>query len=129
MPMNERKHLSRRERQIMEIIYRLGRATVADVQQNLDDAPGYSAVRALLGILESKGQLRHFRDGKRYCYEAVVSREKARGTALRDLLHTFFGGSHGNLVAELLDDPVNPPSEQELQVIAALIERSREDGR
>jgi predicted transcriptional regulator len=122
-------HLSRRESQIMEIVYRLGQATVAEVQASLADPPSYSAVRALLGILEAKGHVCHVRDGRRYCYAAVVPREQARGSALRGLLDTFFGGSQSKLVAALLEDPDDRPSAQELEVIAKLIQRSRKAGR
>ena len=120
--------LSRRERQIMEIIYRLGRASVTEVLENLADPPSYSAVRALLRILEEKGHLKHEQDGRRYLYSPVVSREKARGSALRGLLDNFFGGSHSKLMAALLDDPDEKPSEQELELIDRMIRRAREEG-
>jgi BlaI family penicillinase repressor len=113
----------------MEIVYRIGQVTAADVQEELEDAPSYSAVRALMRILESKGHLHHVRIGRRYCYEAVVPREKARRSALRGLLHNFFGGSQSKLVATLLDDGEDCPSEQELEVIAEIIRRSRDKGR
>ena len=85
--------LSRRERQIMDVVYRLGRATAAEVQEGLPDPPSYSAVRALLRVLEEKGHLRHEQDGPRNVYVPTVPRDAARSSAVRALLETFFGGS------------------------------------
>lgn len=129
MTAEAQRHLSRRERQIMEIVYQCGRATVADVQRHIPDSPSYSAVRALMRILEHKGHLRHVRDGRRYLYEAVVTPEKARGAALRGLLRTFFGGSQSKLVAALLEDEGARPSDQELALMHRLIRKAREEGR
>lgn len=95
--------MSRRERQIMDVIWRAGRATATEVHESLPDAPSYSAVRALLAVLVSKGHLRHERDGKRYVYLPLASPAKAGKTALRRLLATFFNNSPANLVATLLD--------------------------
>jgi predicted transcriptional regulator len=129
MRAGHQSQLSRRERQIMEIVYRLGKVTVTEVQVELAEAPSYSAVRALLRILEAKGHLRHTRAGRRYYFEAVVPHETARGSALRGLLDTFFGGSRSKLVAALLDDDHERPSARELEIIAGLIEQSRRRGR
>jgi len=96
-------HLSRRESQIMDIVYELGRASAADVLQRLPDAPSYSAVRALLRVLEDKGHLRHEHDGPRYVYLPTTPRERARETAMRRVVRTFFGGSTERAVAALLD--------------------------
>jgi predicted transcriptional regulator len=96
-------HLSRRESQIMDIVYELGRASAADVLQLLPDAPSYSAVRALLRVLEDKGHLRHEHDGPRYVYLPTTPRERARETAMRRVVRTFFGGSTERAVAALLD--------------------------
>jgi predicted transcriptional regulator len=121
--------LSRRERQIMDVVYRLGDATVADVLRELADPPGYSAVRAFLRILEEKGHLRHKEAGPRYVYSPRVPREKARRSALRGLLHNFFDDSRETLVAALLDDEASRLSPQELENLAGLIERARKEGR
>ncbi|MCP4573641.1 MAG: BlaI/MecI/CopY family transcriptional regulator [bacterium] len=123
-----RSPFSRRERQIMEIIYRLGRASVSDVMEEMPDPPSYSAVRASLRILEEKGHLSHEQVGRRYMYLPVVAREKARGSVLRGLLENFFGGSRSKLVAALLDDPDGKPSEEELEVISRLIKAARREG-
>ncbi len=121
--------LSRRERQIMDIVYRLGRATAADVRENLPDPPGYSAVRAMLRVLEEKGHLTHEQDGPRYVFRATVSVEAARRNALRRLMRTFFDNSLEEAVATLLDVSSSNVSEEELDRLARLIEQVREEGR
>src|SRR6478609_3458667 len=103
MPQNDSDPLSRRERQIMDIVWRHGQATANEVHEQLPDAPSYSAVRALLAVLVNKGHLRHERDGKRYIYLPTASAEKAGKSALRRLLSTFFNNSPADLVATLLD--------------------------
>src|SRR5689334_13115376 len=95
--------LSRRQRQIMDVLYRRGTATAAEVRDELPDAPGYSAVRALLRILEDKGQVRHVERGTRYVYEPVTSRANAGRTAMHRVLHTFFGGVPDEALAALLE--------------------------
>lgn len=95
--------LSRRERQIMDIVYELGRATAAEVHERLPDAPSYSAVRALLRVLEDKGHVRHEHDGPRYVYLPTTPREQARESAMRRVVRTFFDGSTEGAVAALLD--------------------------
>jgi BlaI family penicillinase repressor len=105
----ERGHLSRRERQIIEILYRLGQATAKEVLENLPDPPSYSAVRALLATLESKEMVKHSKEGRRYVYKPSITPKKAKRTALSNLLTTYFAGSPENLVASLLD-----PSDQQL---------------
>jgi predicted transcriptional regulator len=121
--------LSRRERQIMEILYRRGKATAAEVLDELPDPPTYSAVRAALRFLEERGRVRHELDGKRYVYLPLTPRSRARTTALRDLVRTFFGGSTEQVVNALLEE--QKPSPDELARLAALIEKARdeEDGR
>ncbi len=119
--------LTRRERQIVDILYRLGEATAADVQAELPDPPSYSAVRAQLRLLVQKGLATHYEDGPRYVYQPAVAPEKARETALRHLLKTFFGGSPTQAVAALLDD--HPLSEEEYERLAGLIEQARDEGR
>ncbi|HEX9705286.1 MAG TPA: BlaI/MecI/CopY family transcriptional regulator [Gemmatimonadales bacterium] len=124
-----RTQLSRRERQIMDVIYRRGRATAADVHAGLPDAPSYSAVRALLSVLENKGHVRHEQDGPRYVYLPTVPREKARQSALRQLVTTFFDGSAEQAVAALLDLSSTDLSPDELARLARLIAQARKEGR
>ena len=121
--------LSRRERQIMDVIYARGRATVAEVRQGLPDPPTYSAVRALLRILEQKGHLRHEQEGPRYVFLPTVPRHEARQSALRHLLRTFFDGSAEGAVAALLDLEAGELSPEEYDRLAARIERARREGR
>ncbi len=121
--------LSRRERQIMEIVYRDGRLSAAEVLERMPDPPGYSAVRALLRILENKGHLRHELSGTRYVYLATVGKESARRSALRSMVDTFFEGSASKVVAALLDLSRADLSEQELARLSQLIEQARKEGR
>jgi predicted transcriptional regulator len=120
---HEHDPLSRRERQIMDVIWRAGRATATEIHSHLPDAPSYSAVRALLAVLVNKGHLRHERDGKRYVYEPLASQEKAGKSALRRLLSTFFNNSPSSLVATLLD-PKDLHSD-ELARIKALLDQKK----
>src|SRR3954470_11910482 len=106
--------LSRRERQIIDLIYRMGKACVSDVLDRLPDPPSYSAVRALMRILEEKGHLKHEQDGPRYLYLPTVPRAAAQGAALSHLVRTFFGGSTEAAVAALLELPEGGMSEDEL---------------
>ncbi len=122
-------NLSRRERQIMDAIYHLGRATVSDVLDRLPDPPSYSAVRALLRILEDKGHLRHEQDGQRYVYLPTVPRHAARESALKHLLRTFFNNSTESAVAALLDLSGDQMSEAELERLSRLIDQARQGGR
>jgi predicted transcriptional regulator len=121
--------LSRRERQIMEAIYRAGQATATEVLESLPDPPSYSTVRALLRILETKGHLRHVADGTRYVFLPVVAPERARRSAIQSLLETFFEGSREKAVAALLDASRSELSDTELDRISQLIENAREEGR
>ncbi|HSL17511.1 MAG TPA: BlaI/MecI/CopY family transcriptional regulator [Methylomirabilota bacterium] len=121
--------LSRRERQIMEVIYPRGRATAAEVRESLPDPPSYSAVRAMLRILEEKGHLSHSSDGPRYVYRPTVPREEARESALRRVVNTFFGGSPENAVAALLELDDDRLDEDALARIARRIAEARKDGR
>jgi len=122
-------HLSRRERQIMDIIYQQGQATAAEVMENLPDPPSYSAVRAMLRLLEEKGILKHQQDGPRYVYLPTVHREKARQSALKQMLQTFFDGSAEEAVAALLDLSRPRLSGEELDRLSKLIEEARKEGR
>jgi len=121
--------LARRERQIMEIVYRLGQATAADVLAELPDPPSYSAVRAHLRILEDKGHLRHNRDGVRYVFSPIVGRDRARRSALTQVVQTFFGGSAEQAVATLLDLSHEKLTDDDLGRLSALIAKAREEGR
>jgi len=123
------KALSRRERQIMDIIYEMKEATAQQVMERLPAAPGYSAVRALLRVLEGKGHLSHRQDGPRYVYVPRLAKEKARSSELRHLLKTFFDNSTEAAVAALLDISENNLSEEDYARLAALIEKAREEGR
>jgi len=127
--MPDNNTLSRRERQIMDILYRLGSGTAADVQENLPEAPSYSAVRALLRILEEKGHLRHSYDGPRYVYVPIVSRPVAQKSALRQMVKTFFDGSTSNAVAALLDMGAGDLSEKELERLSMIVEQAKREGK
>ncbi|HVS12317.1 MAG TPA: BlaI/MecI/CopY family transcriptional regulator [Thermoanaerobaculia bacterium] len=126
---DERNLLSRRERQILDVVYRLGRASVSQVRDLLPDAPSYSAVRGLMRILEDKGHLRHEQDGPRYVYSPTVSRDEARRSALSHLVETFFGGSVEGAVATLLDLESSAVDDATYRRLAELIERARKEGR
>ncbi|MFZ0589160.1 MAG: BlaI/MecI/CopY family transcriptional regulator [Bryobacteraceae bacterium] len=119
--------LSRRERQIMDIVYAAGRATGSEIQKQLPDELSYSTVRTLLRILEGKGYLRHVEEGLRYVYEPAVPRETARKSALKRILRTFFDDSAQQAVAALLDPKSFHLSPKELDELSALIEKARND--
>ena len=122
------EHLSRRERQIMDVVFRLGKATAAQIMDGIPDAPSYSAVRAMLRILEEKGHLEHEKVGTRYLYKPTISQKKAKKTALRHVLTTFFEGSVSQAMAALIDLSEDL-SEDELDSLTQLIERARQEGR
>ena len=126
---NSQKNLSRRERQIMDIIYQLGQASAAEVLENLPDPPSYSAVRAMLKILEDKGHLRHKQQGPRYVFLPKVSREKAKRSAVKHLLQTFFDGSAESAVATLLDVSRSDLSNADLDRLNSLISQAKKEGR
>jgi predicted transcriptional regulator len=117
--------VSRRERQILDVLYARGRATAAEIQAALPDAPSYSAVRALLRILEEKGHIQHEQDGPRYVYLPTVGRERAKRSALGHLLKTFFDGSAEQAIAALLDSSASRLSDAELERLASLIAEAR----
>lgn len=121
--------LGSRERQIMEVIYRLGRATVAEVLEQLEDPPSYSAVRAMLRILEDKGHLRHEQDGPRYLYLPVVSSERARRSILQDIVKRLFDNSTEKAVAALIESSSARMSDAELERLRRLITAARRQGR
>ncbi len=123
------KSLSRRERQIMDAIYELKEATALQVLERLPSPPSYSAVRALLRVLENKGHLHHRQDGPRYIYVPVLAREKARKTALQHLVRTFFDNSTEDAVAALLDLSEDGLAEADYRRLLELIEKARKEGR
>jgi len=121
--------LSRRERQIMEIVYRRGEASAAEILADLPDPPTYSAVRGLLRVLVEKQHLRHRADGPRYVYMPIVTRERARTKAVADLLDTFFDGSAAQAAAALLGSSRRKLSDEELDELDTLIAEARSKGR
>ena len=121
--------LSRRERQIMDVVYRLGKASVTDVLERLPDPPSYSAVRALMRILEEKGHLTHRQEGQSYIYRPSQARAKAGQSALRRVLRTFFSGSIQEALASHLADSDAKQTPEELEKLAALIRKARKEGR
>jgi len=120
--------LSRRERQIVDILYARGRATAAEVLSALPDPPSYSAVRAMLRILEEKGHVRHEQDGPRYIYLPTIGHENAKKSAMRHMLQTFFDGSASQAISTLLDDQDARLSDAELDRLAGLIAKARKVG-
>jgi predicted transcriptional regulator len=118
--------LSRRERQILDILYARGRATAGDIQAALPDPPGYSATRALLRVLEDKGHVRHTEEGGRYVFAPKVGRDRARAAALKHLLQTFFEGSAADAAAALVNGSAARMKPEELDRLEALIAQARE---
>jgi len=125
---NDHRDLSRRERQILDILYQRGSATAADVQAALPEPPSYSAVRALLRILEEKGHVRHQQDGPRYVYLPTVAHDNAQRSALRHVLQTFFNGSAEQAISALLGDSRGKLSPAELDRLASMIDTARKSG-
>ena len=121
--------LSRREREIMDIVYGLGSATAAEVLEGMPDPPGYSAVRAMMRILEDKGHLTHRHDGPRYVYTPVVPRSAASQSALRQLVQTFFDGSAPQAAAALLDMSDSRLTSDEAAQLTRLIEKAKREGK
>jgi predicted transcriptional regulator len=119
------RHLSKRERQIMDVLYRLERATAADVRAGMPDPPSYSAVRTLLRILEDKGHVRHEQDGVRYVYVPKVAPAKAQRSALKHMLDTFFGGSASRGMAALFE----LSGEEDLRRLQQMIDEARKKGK
>jgi predicted transcriptional regulator len=120
--------LSRRERQIIDILYRRGRATAADVMEDLPGDPSYSTVRTQLRVLEEKGHVRHEEDGQRYVYSPALARGTVRRSALKHLVETFFDGSVEQTVAALLGGEGSRLSQAQLDRIEELIRKARKEG-
>ena len=129
MTANTETHLSRRERQIMDVLHARGRATALEVLAALPDPPSYSAVRALLRILGEKGHVKHRTEGAKYVYLARASRQVAIRAALKRLVGTFFAGSVSQAVAALLNDGDTRLSDKELEEIQKMIQQARKEGR
>jgi len=121
--------LSRRERQVMEIIYQRGKVTAAEVMEAMTDSPSYSAVRASLRVLEEKGHIRHEAEELRYVYLPVITPEKARQSAVKHLLNTLFSESPGELMSALLDVSAKQLTDAELDRMSKLIEKARKEGK
>ncbi len=127
--MKAQKNLSRRERQIMDIVYEVNQVTVAQVLEMIPDPPSYSTVRALLRVLEEKGHLIHKQQGPRYIYSPTLPREEARQNALKHVLKTFFDNSTEDVVAALLNISDEDLSEEEYKRLTKLIKKAQNEGR
>ena len=129
MSTHKEIHLSRRERQIMDVIYARGHATAMEIIQEVPDPPSYSAIRALLAILERKGHVKHTRDGAKFVYAPIRARHHAARSAVKRLLQTFFEGSAEKAMAALLDSADAKFSDEELQRMSKLIDTARKEKR
>ena len=127
MPKPDPAQLSRRERQIMDIVYALEQATAAEIHERLPDPPSYSTVRALLAKLETKGHLKHKEQGPRYVYLPTVARKRARESAIQRLVNTFFGGSTTQAVNTMISMSAKDLSRDELERLAKTIEEAKQE--
>jgi predicted transcriptional regulator len=127
--MKGQKNLSRRERQIMDIVYVMGKVSVAQVLERIPNPPSYSAIRALLKVLEKKGHLTHKQEGPRYIYFPTLPREEARQNALKHIKKTFFDNSTEDIVAALLNITEGSLSEKDYKRLSELIKKARKEGR
>ena len=121
--------LSRRERQIMDVLYKRGMASAGEVREAIEDPPSYSAVRAMLRVLEQKGHVRHLAEGLKYVYAPTVNRDKAKRSAVKHLLDTFFSDSPDQVVAALLDVSSRRLTREELDRMAERIEKAKREGK
>jgi BlaI family transcriptional regulator, penicillinase repressor len=121
--------LSRRERQIMDVLYKRGKASAAEVREAIEDPPSYSAIRAMLRVLEEKGHVRHQAEGLKYVYVPTVNRDKAKRSAVKHLMDTFFSDSPDQVVAALLDVSSRRLTREELDRMAEMIERAKKEGK
>jgi BlaI family penicillinase repressor len=121
--------LSRRERQIMDILYQRGKSSASEVREAMPDAPSYSAVRAMLRVLEDKGHVKHRSEGLRYVYVPMVAHDKAKRSAVKHLVDTFFRGAPEDVVAALLDVSSSRVTREELDRMSEMIERAKREGR
>ncbi len=129
MAESEHDHLSRRERQILDILYELKEATAAEIRHRLPDPPSYSAARAMLAKLEAKGQVHHRQDGPRYVYAPSLPRSEARRAAVSRLVKTFFDGSTTEAICGILGMSAERMSQEELDLLSQRIEQARKEGR
>ena len=129
MSANPPLDLGRRERQIMEVVYRLGRASASEVLAQLPDPPSYSAVRGMLRLLEEKGHLRHAQEGIKHVYFPTIAADDIRSSAMRHVLQTFFAGSTAAAMATLLEAGDQPPTDDELDALERMIQQAREQAR
>jgi BlaI family transcriptional regulator, penicillinase repressor len=129
MMLKDQHGLSRRERQIMDILYQRGKASASDVREAMPDAPSYSAVRAMLRVLEDKGHVKHQAEGLKYVYVPTVARDKAKRSAVKHLLDTFFKESPEQVVAALLDVSSTRLTHEELDRMAEMIEKAKREGK
>ena len=127
MVLNKQHTLTRRERQIMDILFTLGRASGPEIQERLPDQPSYSGVRTILRVLERKGHIRHVEEGMRYIYLPVVAREKAKQSAIARLVATFFDGSAKAAAAAFLDPGTANLSEEDLKELERAIRKARKE--
>ena len=121
--------MSRRERQIMDILYQRGKASASEVREAMEAAPGYSAVRAMLRVLEEKGHVKHQAEGLKYVYVPVVARDKAKRSAVKHVMETFFNGSAEQIVAALLDVSSTRLTREELDRMSLMIEAAKKEGK
>jgi BlaI family penicillinase repressor len=129
MLLQRQQGLSRRERQIMDILYRSGKASASDVLNAMPDPPSYSAVRAMLRVLEEKGHVKHQEEGLKYVFTPVVAPDKAKRSAVKHVMETFFNGSAEQIVAALLDVSSSKLTRGELDRMAEMIEKAKKEGK
>lgn len=129
MPAEKHLEFGRRERQIMDVVFRRGKASVSEVRAELPDPPSYSAVRAMLGFLEDKGYLRHEQEGLKYVYLPALDTAQVRTSALKHMVRTFFGGSAEQAVAALLEISDTRLSSKDRQYLSQLVKKVRQEGR
>ena len=127
--LKDQQGLSRRERQIMDILYQRGKAAASEVREAMPDAPGYSAVRAMMRVLEEKGHVKHQAEGLKYVYVPTVARDKAKRSAVKHLLDTFFKESPEQVVAALLDVSSTHLTREELDRMSEMIEKAKREGK
>jgi BlaI family penicillinase repressor len=127
--LESQQGLSRRERQIMDILYQRGKSSASEVREGMADAPSYSAVRAMLRVLEEKGHVRHQEEGLKYVYLPTVARDKAKRSAVKHLIDTFFQDSPEQVVAALLDVSSTRLTREELDRMTEMIEKAKKEGR
>jgi len=129
MTQQMQTNFSKRERQIMDIVYRFEKTSAREIHEAIPDAPSYTSIRSHLRAMVDKGYLVYSQEGIRYVYTAVVPKVKARSSALHNVLTNFFGGSHQDLVATLIDNEAKNLSDQDLEKLSTLIEKAKQEDR